>query len=338
MEDFLLDLGNDQLGFEAGNSSQLLLTPERVRDIAQRRATTSGPGLDRSYMPTSQELEHLGDMLELAIGRGQLIDFGHWPNDMIRHASQRAGRMYTEGALAHPFRTPYVFMHSWDDEKNPRPELRVKATNAYLINPFPDSGDGICIDFEAVELEGFDVPKYGNFLGVGNRISFNANESMRDKCANLHVIPFAMRFYSVRKDPPFDQMDWSARVMDLAASNVLEPLMVALSILNTRGVESQTVTVKDKLNNARVKRGKPIIPPYRRVDSSGYVTAIQSRHERNKKTPTGSHASPIPHMRIGHWRHYQTGEKSFVRDTLVNATDDMREAFVSHRSHYTVKE
>jgi len=339
MEDVVIPLGNDQFGIEVGESESLILTPERLREISERNALTSGPGLDHSYMPTSQELNHMAEMLREAINRGQMIDFGHWPNDMIKQTSHRVGRLYSEGAMAHPFRTPYIFLHSWSDEKNPSLELRKVVTNAYLINPFPNSGDGICIDFEAVELEGTRLESVGNCLTVGNRISFLATESLRDRNATLNVIPFAMRFYSVKDKDPFDKMEWNEkRMMDLAASNVLEPLMVALSILNTRGVETQIVTVKESLNKARMKRGKSRIPPYRRVDSSGYVTAIQRRQERNKDSQGGHHASPIPHMRIGHWRHYQTGEKSFIRDTLVNATEEMRNAFVSHRSHYTIKE
>jgi len=338
MENKVIPLGNDQFGVEGSVSDILMLTPERIREIVERHAVTSGPGLDRSYMPTSQELNHMSEMLREAIDRGQMIDFGYWPNEMIKLVSHRAGKLHSEGALAHPFRTPYVFLHSWDDANNPRPELRRTITNAYLINPFPDSGDGICIDFEAVELEGVKLESIGNTLTVGNRISFLAAESLQNKNATLNVIPFAMRFYTVRDQHPFNQMDWSERgIMDKSASNVLEPLMVALSILNTRGVETQIVTVKESLNKARVKRGKSRIPPYRRIDSSGYVTAIQRRQERNKDSQGGHHASPIPHMRIGHWRHYQTGEKSFIRDTLVNATEEMRNVFVSHRSHYVVK-
>ena len=106
---------------------------------------------------------------------------------------------------------------------------------------------------------------------------------------------------------------------------------------NTRGVVQKKVEVDAKLNKARVRRGKTPIPPYRRVESKNYVTLVMERIERVRKPPTGTHASPVMHMRLGHWRNYQTGQRSFIRDTLVNASDEARAEFLLGRSHYKVQ-
>ena len=76
---------------------------------------------------------------------------------------------------------------------------------------------------------------------------------------------------------------------------------------------NETIAANPKLNEARARRNKPPMPPYRQVDSASYVTAVMQRIEHVKKPATGTHASPIMHVRQGHCRHYQTGEKSFIR-------------------------
>lgn len=76
---------------------------------------------------------------------------------------------------------------------------------------------------------------------------------------------------------------------------------------------NETIAANPKLNEARARRNKPPMPPYRQVDSASYVTAVTQRIEHVKKPATGTHASLIMHVRQGHWRHYQTGEKSFIR-------------------------
>jgi len=119
--------------------------------------------------------------------------------------------------------------------------------------------------------------------------------------------------------------------------NVVDPVMTALAILNTKGIVNETIRASDKLNSARRKAGKSIIPPYRKVNSSGYVTALLARQERKGEGKGGTHASPITHIRMGHLRNYKSGEVSFVRDTIVNASEEARLNFKSTRSHYIVK-
>lgn len=334
---------------DVNDFSMIDLTPERVREITLGGMITSGPGLDVKYMPTQYELETVVTMMQHAITRGQMIDFGYWPNEMIKATSKRGGKLYAQGALAHPFSSPYVIVHRWDDHTDER-EMRYARdlkrsypmTSVYLVNPFPDSGVGTCCDFEAMELEGFRVHK-DNVLGIGDRIGYSAINSIGTDKYHLNVIPTLYRFNSLRDNPKFgkmmDQYDGSNPV-EMAAANVIDPIITAMVLLSTRGMKSKTVSVKDSLNKARQAKGKPIIPPYQRIDSKPYVTAIMSRQQRSHDRASlgGTHASPIVHLRIGYWRNYQSGERSFIRDTLVNATDEMRNAFIANRSHYVVKE
>lgn len=335
--------GNGEFTLGLEDFDTFNLTPERIRELALARKVSSGPGLDSEYMPTTNELDTISDMLYSAVSKGQLIDFGYWPNDMIKATSKRGGKLYVESALAHPFSSPYVIMHSWDDAANPIPKqwLASKQNNgpyvsAYLVNPY--LSDDVCCDFEAMELEGI-VVQGDRCLGVGDRINLDANESKACDGYAVNVVPFILRFPSMLNDPNIKAaLNRFSDPLRAAAANVLDPIMTALSILATKGVRSETVNASPKLAKARTKHGKPAIPPYRKVDSRAYVTAILSRQEHVSRSQGGTHASPITHMRIGHWRHYKSGEKSFIHDTLVNATEEMRKAFVSHRTHYVVKD
>jgi hypothetical protein len=315
------------------------LTPERLRTIAQKRLITSGPGTDVRYMPTQNELDTISDMMEYAIKRGQLIQFGHWPNELIRKTAGHGGRLYQDGALAHPFSSPYLFMHTWNDEYFPIPEhLKGKGpkTSVYLVNPFPN-GKEVFIDFEAMELEGFRIVT-DDCVGICDRIVFHSELST--KLPVCEVTPFALRFPEIRNTQTFKTiMGAGVTIPEAAMANVLDPVMTALAILNTKGVRWETVVPNTKLARARFKTGKQPIPPYRRVLDAEYVTAILAKRERNKSEDHGgTHASPRPHVRMGHLRHYKSGERSIIRDTLVNATEDMRATFKSNRSHYVVKE
>ena len=316
-----------------------MLTPERIRNCALQNHVISGPGNDMRYMPSTAEMTTINRMIKYAVGRGQVIDFGHWPNDMIREVGHRGGNLYCQGALGHPFSTPYIFVHTWNDSLLPSTMETIGC--AYLVNPFSE-GKELCIDFEAMTLEGLQIPRDSNeqYLGVGDRISLDASASKEHGFYACQVVPFAKRWPNLIDNDEFQRFATNRNGDDMdiaAAGNVADPIMVALMLLNTRGVVQETISF-DKLNKIRARSNKPLYPPYNKVKSSNYVTAIMNRFKRSPGPGTGTHASPIMHVRKGHWRNYKTGEHSFIRDTLVNADKETKQNFMSTRSHYTVKE
>lgn len=340
-----LELGKDD------DIDRCTVTPQFVRDCALEGRITSGPGIEKRYMPTGAELDHMVESAKLAVTRGQMIDFGYWPNDMIREVGARAGVLYAQGALGHPFSTPYVIVHSWSDEKLPYGKILAaqfpdnlearKSTCAYLVHAFPAATPGdLCVDFEVTLLEGIAINGV-KMLGVGDRALLDGEQSKTGQRYCAHVIPFLWRFPDIAKEPSFAEFKWGSNrdgddIAHSAVANAIDPVMVALLLLNTRGVRQETVAAPLKLNKARARRGKAPIPSYRKVDSSNYVTAIMQRVERVRLPATGTHASPVMHVRQGHWRHYQTGQRSFIRDTLVNASEEARAEFRAGRSHYRV--
>jgi hypothetical protein len=92
------------------------------------------------------------------------------------------------------------------------------------------------------------------------------------------------------------------------------------------------VSPDPKLIRAREKRGRVPIPSHDVVKSEPYVTALLARQGPKM------HASPITHLRMGHIRNLPLGKKTFIRDALVNGTDEAKAAFASTRSHYFVNQ
>ena len=303
------------------------VTISKFRDAILNDRLTSGPGANKVYMPTIQELDAILTQAKEAVKAGRVILFGTWPNEFIINTGLRAKPLYRECALGHPFAEPWVMIHQWTDPKMAAKYGIELDCSAYLIRPYADKSVLGC-DFEACTIEGFIVRNLF-VLGVGDRVVVHTmpGDNRGFYCS---VASTAMRFQHV--------LDTSDYTDEVAISNVLDPVMTALMILNTRGVQQETVTVSPKLNKARLRSNRPPIPPYQSVKDREYVTAITARKERQESRGTGTHASPIPHVRHGHWRNYQSGHRSFIRDTLVNVSEATREQFISSRSHYNVKD
>lgn len=274
--------------------------------------------------PTQEEVEEMAQDCHDAVRAGRLIDFGAWTNDVIKYGGKRGGPLYQQSAIGHPFRQPYLFVHSWDKG----------CVCVYLVNPLePDKVGG---DYEAIELQPIRLKNY-DVLMISDRILLETvrNEGKTDwDRYHCSAIPSIWRYLPGAKDYQDNMAPPNS-----AAGNVLDPVMTALLILSTRGIPRETVRVSDKLQKARVKSRKPPIPPYERVMSAPYVTAIQNRKAkgRNITAGSGTHASPIAHLRMGHPRVYASGVKTWVRDALVNMTEEAKKAWLGNRSHYEVK-
>lgn len=303
----------------------------QVRDLLLRSYVV-GPGafpnMDPKYIrfcPTQEDVEEIAEGCHVAMLAGRLIDFGDWTQDVIKHGGNRGGPLYNRGAIGHPFRSTYLFMHTWENE-----------TAIYMVNPLePDVAGGDC---EIVELQPISFGRE-RVLMIGDRVLFEPpkDDARADDYRRYHcsAIPSVWRY--IYADMP--DVNLGAEPANAAAGNVLDPLMTALLILNTRGIVRETVQTPPKLAKARKKNGKPPIPPYDRVLSAPYVTAIAARRARGRQEPKGGHhASPIPHLRMGHPRTYANGTQTFVRDALVNMGEEAKKAWMTgNRSHYVVK-
>lgn len=102
-------------------------------------------------------------------------------------------------------------------------------------------------------------------------------------------------------------------------------------ILNTKGVLKERSAPPAKPNKARAAKGRPLLPYTTRVYTAVYNKAVEAG-------PAGTHASPRPHIRRAHIRHYPKTEKheAYVKPVaamLVNFDGRPLEA----RKEYVIK-
>lgn len=79
-------------------------------------------------------------------------------------------------------------------------------------------------------------------------------------------------------------------------------MMGMVMVLNTKGVLKERSAPPEKPNKVRAARGVPLLPYTTRVYTAVYNEAM-------RKGPKGTHASPRPHRRRAHIRHYPKTDK-----------------------------
>lgn len=81
--------------------------------------------------------------------------------------------------------------------------------------------------------------------------------------------------------------------------------------------ESEIVDQKpdEKMQKLRRMRGKKPLFTYKIITITG---------KKKKSTARGgTHASPVTHLRRGHWRHYKSGKRTWVEAAVINGKDGM---------------
>ena len=275
----------------------------------------------KEFAPSQREVELMNELSFDAITQGRLIDFGMLPNELMKFGGNRGGPLWNMGGFGQPFSDPWLLYHTWE-----------RGACLYLVNP-KDNGNLEVCEFQPATIADDKI------LMIADRGLF-IRQPEKELAANKYhcaVAPAVIRF--LQRPPGFDDINNGGAPGNAAAGNIGDPVMCALMILNTRNVPRETVAVGERLNRARRKSGKLPIPPFDRVLTAEYVTAIMTRGARSARSEDrgGSHASPIPHLRLGHPRQYATGRSIFIRDTLVNVPPEQRAAFKSQRTHYTVE-
>lgn len=86
---------------------------------------------------------------------------------------------------------------------------------------------------------------------------------------------------------------------------------MALAEYETEIVEQEPDEQQRKM---RRLRGKKPLFTYK-------VITITGKRKVSKSRKGGTHASPVAHLRRGHWRHYKSGKRAWVDAMMVNGTD-----------------
>lgn len=291
-------------------------TIEQIRDacLDPRIIALNIPGTPESCWITSEEISEVVAKAAAAVRGGRLIDCGHLPNEVIKTGGKRGGLMYNTGLLGHPFVEPWVLYHTWEED-----------AAAYLVElldkDLPAGGSTEITELVPMLLDGM------RFLVVGDRVQLIDPTKSAD-----------LRYGGYAKTS-----SWRVAFAELggvemgsAMNNCLDPFVTALLLLHTDGVPVDRIEAPDKLQKARRKSNKEPLPSRLRIVSDTYVTLLMTRRQRRGASLGGTHGSPIPHRRIGHWRYFKNGHPRIrIPDALVNVKDETRAAFM--RSHYSVK-
>lgn len=234
----------------------------------------------------------------LTFEEGRLFDFGLMPNTDIVRLSTCLRDM--ENAEMHPpfedWRFCFTATSDFKDAMDGMPEF---ATSFYVV-------EGKHVD--AVQVSEFVVnADSGQFLLTGS-IYFQL--PIRAE-ARATVIGCAETF--------------TGNIRALI-DNMLDPCLAALVMLNTKGVDYAEKKPPRAERRRAEREGKPA-PGHWQVDASEYFTAL--RHTGGSGGEAKAcHASPIPHIRRGHWRNLASGQQTWVRDCLVNVSSQEQGAFV----------
>lgn len=97
----------------------------------------------------------------------------------------------------------------------------------------------------------------------------------------------------------------------LKAAEFVRILLHIYYVLGASNVQRETHLIDEKLNKSRRKKGKPEIREYQTIK------ILLPGSQRNPSLG-GTHASPIPHQRRAHQRHYKNGKVVWVKDCNVN--------------------
>ena len=128
----------------------------------------------------------------------------------------------------------------------------------------------------------------------------------------------AKNFYPLHTHHLFDITDRNELAQ--AVGTMFTVLIVANSLLQSRGVEQRITPAPDFINKKRARKGKPPIGEIREI-----IIRVGDKIVRPNGETIGSHASPRMHWRRGHIRRLPSGEITNVRPHLVGAIDGAAE-------------
>jgi len=288
----------------------VLLTAEQVRKVILEGHFIARYSDDHSVderEPKKQEvtrdflLDELEQTIQIAMNDGLMFDCGAWPDTMPKDFVSRAIKLMFDGALAHPFEQYMVlvrsdgctFLTGVEATEHPR-DCKIWVMRADKIpDNWPGYEPGKNISFELVTTGFFRVDDERPDVEHDNRV--------------IHTQAYPEMLYDFNPDEHQNTLGY-----------YYAQLACFLMMLNTRNLETRLITVAEKLNKARRKRGAKPLPPYRRVLNEDYVTALtQSKGERVSASMGGTHASPVGHKRRSHIRHLPKGDV-MVREAYVN--------------------
>jgi hypothetical protein len=277
-----------------GFDTHPIRTPEGFRSAAIDHFIAVNPVLD---IKEETAVNFLIEVIQRTILEGRMIDFGFIPNQMLQETSLRTREIYEAGELQHPYDS-WLGLSAWEG-----------GYCGYLIANAVDDGEALPEGDSrllCVELYGVAVPGMPSCVMINDIVS-------------IDVIDSKTYFQPVKMIEESGMNEKSHK--EGRCANLLDPMVTFLRILSDASVPVVDVPAPERLNKARTKRGKSLIPAYTRVETRDYVSAYRSAVKAIHEGKGGHHASPIPHWRRAHQRHLHDGKVVPVRSSKVNWRD-----------------
>lgn len=249
-----------------------------------------------------RDVRFLKNALRNVVVEGCMIDFGFIPNEVIIAESVRARQPFEAGEFQHPYES-WLGISRWEG-----------GHNGYYITPHPHfPGETLVI-----ELYGVSLPNIGNAVLIYDMVSIKIQGP-----GDTLVSPAHMDY------PSHTETEFELRAR---GSNSLDPLVAMLRLLADASIPIERHEAPERLNRARAKQGKFLIPDHTVVNTRDYVASFHGA-TASRTSKGGHHASPVAHWRRAHQRHLTTGKVVPVRSSKVN----WREVEELHRLFYKVR-
>lgn len=270
----------------------------------------------------SRDDARVWEMVGNRVANAQVFDFAVVDDICLREEAKRGGNLWGLGHLDVPYRSGIYRYKNIPDPK--------------ILREFME-GKGVHDAELQAELR--KIPEYSTiFAKTDNGYLFGADFVRADEIRGDSKTCFALAAACIGRADPQNPKLWQGWAISpelcitstegrMMIGSVMDGIVGLSMMLQTRNIKIRTEVPSPKLNKKRVESGKTPLPTVTHVNASHYFEAMKNTAQK------GTHASPVPHLRRGHVRHYENGHTIWIKDTIVNA----RSVSELQRDHYEVK-
>ncbi len=257
------------------------LTTEEIHRAMKQRKWMGTPSV-RGALEVLFEMKHV-----------EQFNFGPLSLDTLREVQQEAVEFIEYGCFALPY--PECVMRCTIQFDNRPVGFHLFAVNRdpAIDRPLGNNGERIaCVASIQSDNEVLTF-RSDNTLKV-------RQDAKRGRGVEIIVPNAELKFW----EPHIGHVERNGFIEDSNGAIMTEGSLILLGltmILNTKGVLKERSAPPAKPNKVRAARGVPLLPYTTKVYTSVYNRAV-------KDGPKGTHASPRPHRRRAHVRHYPKTE------------------------------
>ena len=279
------------------NTDKLSITPDMLkrdyRDFNRIQTEAHGETVEYFLHMLTGDGSHLRSGDPSPLRECQFFDFGYIGNETIKTESLTVVEAFYEGFARLPAATCFM-EHQWAVNDG-----RDKVASGYLFLQGSDDGKSAGNNEKIVclEIRNFaEDPSLFFWDGISLALHQERSSGEGYDCDVLNNL------YNTH----------------FSGANWFDPLMTMLGRLNAVGMEKNYSPAPPKLNAQRRKKGLPGVVGHTVVKIAPYRAAMGHSGQRDGEEYTPKRY----HFRRGHIRHFQNGQKSWVRPCFVGTPED----------------